>query len=209
MHPFRPGSDLAALADNAPGLPLAVHAWTYEVLELSRNLNQASLGIFDPCIGASPGRIADLELKAAHHIVAHRPMHIDLGGIAKGYAVDRAIDALRATGCTAGLVNAGGDVAAFGPRNRKILCGEPHCLRFEVDLRDGALASSDAACESRPAEHRGYYHGANRALIISGRVTVLARRAADADGLTKCLLAGDRALNRTLLHEFGATVCET
>jgi thiamine biosynthesis lipoprotein len=205
MHPFRRGSDLAALADSAPEVPLAVHPWTYQVLEFSRHLNQSSLGIFDPCVGTSPARITDLELQAAHRIVAHRPMRIDLGGIAKGYAVDRAIDALRDAGCTAGLVNAGGDVAVFGPRIRKILCGEPHCLRFEVDLRDGALASSDASCASRPAEHHGYYHGANRSLSVSGRVTVLAGRAVVADGLTKCLLAGDHALNRTLLRKFGAT----
>lgn len=205
MHPFRAGSDLAALAGSAPGVSLAVHPWTYEVLEFSRHLNQSSQGIFDPCVGTAPARITDLELESAHRIVAHKPMRIDLGGIAKGYAVDRAIDALRANGCTAGLVNAGGDVAVFGRRNRRILCGEPPSSRFEVALRDGALASSDVSCVSRPAEHHGYYHGANRGLTISGRVTVLAGRAVIADGLTKCLLAGDRALNRTLLREFGAT----
>ena len=37
---------------------------------------------------------------------------IDLGGIAKGYAVDRAIQSLRAHGIASALVNAGGDIAA-------------------------------------------------------------------------------------------------
>jgi FAD:protein FMN transferase len=205
MHPCRPGSDLAALAEGVPGTPLTVHPWTFEVLALSQRFNQASLGIFDPCIEASPGRITDLELQTSHALIAHAPMRIDLGGIAKGYAVDRAIDALRAAGCSGGLVNAGGDVAAFGPRIRKILCGGRHARYIEVELRDSALASSDAQCASRPAEHRGYYHGVHRRLTVTGRVTVLAGCAAIADGLTKCLLAGDRTINRTLLHVFGAT----
>lgn len=41
-------------------------------------------------------------------------MQIDLGGIAKGYAVDRAIEALRKNGIRRALVNAGGDLYALG-----------------------------------------------------------------------------------------------
>jgi thiamine biosynthesis lipoprotein len=152
----------------------------------------------------SPGRFDDLELQSFHCVIAHAPMRVDLGGIAKGYAVDRAIDALRTAGCAGGLVNAGGDVAVFGPSNRNIVCGEPNAPRLVVELRNGALATSDTACLSRPAEHRGYYHGANRRVTVSGQVSVLAKSAAIADGLTKCLLAGDRALHWTLLREFDA-----
>jgi thiamine biosynthesis lipoprotein len=47
-------------------------------------------------------------------------MEIDLGGIAKGYAVDCALGALREHGITAALVDAGGDIAAVGrPPNAK------------------------------------------------------------------------------------------
>ena len=42
-------------------------------------------------------------------------VRIDLGGIAKGFAVDRALEALRGFGISSGMVNAGGDLAAFGP----------------------------------------------------------------------------------------------
>jgi thiamine biosynthesis lipoprotein ApbE len=73
-----------------------------------------------------------------------------------------------------------------------------------VELRDAALATSDAAETERPTEHRGYYHGADRSRAVAGRVTVLAERAAVADGLTKCLLSADRALQGNLLREFGA-----
>jgi thiamine biosynthesis lipoprotein len=43
-----------------------------------------------------------------------RGMQIDLGGIAKGYAVDRAIEVLRKNGIRRALVNAGGDLYALG-----------------------------------------------------------------------------------------------
>ncbi|MFB6214875.1 MAG: FAD:protein FMN transferase, partial [Candidatus Bipolaricaulia bacterium] len=39
---------------------------------------------------------------------------IDLGGVAKGYGVDEAVELLKAGGATAGLVNAGGDIRGFG-----------------------------------------------------------------------------------------------
>ena len=64
----------------------------------------------DRCRGR--GRIARTIAGSATGIPAIR---IDLGGIAKGFAVDRALDVLRGRGLVRGLVNAGGDLAAFGP----------------------------------------------------------------------------------------------
>jgi thiamine biosynthesis lipoprotein len=59
-----------------------------------------------------------LLLDAAHHTVRFsRPgVRIDLGGIAKGFAVDRGIEILRARGITHALVNAGGDSRVIGDR---------------------------------------------------------------------------------------------
>jgi FAD:protein FMN transferase len=207
MHPIR-GTDLAALATCLPGTPLKVHPWTSDVFELCRLLHHASHGIFDPCLAEAAGRMADLQLLSANTVIAHAPMRIDLGGIAKGYAVDRAIDALRAAGCVGGLVNAGGDLAAFGRRSHQIVCPSD-TTSVVVELRDAGLATSDASgAESldalRPAEHRGYYDGRGRHLPVSGKATVIASRAAIADGLTKCLLAAPRELSAALLATFGA-----
>src|SRR6202034_3210699 len=99
------------------------------------------------------------------------------GGIAKGFAVDRAIDALRASGCDGGLVNAGGDLAAFGTRTHPIVRVNPDGSGCLVELRDAALAASDAEQPGRPREHRGYYHGANRRRRVAGSATVMARSA--------------------------------
>jgi FAD:protein FMN transferase len=211
MHPTRVGSDLAALSECALGVPCRLHPWTWAVLDLCKRLNQASRGIFDPCLPGftgSSGGLTNLELLQQPCIrgpsaVPHARLRLDLGGIAKGFAVDRAIDALRAAGCHAGLVNAGGDLAVFGARDRDVLCGNSRGTSV-VKLRNAALASSTVENESQPAEHRGYYNGADRSAIISGSVAITAPSAAIADGLTKCLLAGDAASNNELLETFGA-----
>ena len=203
MHPGRPGSDLAAIHAAKIGASVSVHAWTWEVLSLAKRLNQQSQRVFDPCLPEAPGRIADLELAAPHCVIAHAPLRIDLGGIAKGFAVDRAILALRRAGCIAGLVNAGGDLAVFGHRSHQVACTTPAGANLVVALNNAALATSDAANLTRPAEHRGYYHGVNRREIKSGRITVGAPTAAIADGLTKCLIADPQA-SRGLLEAFAA-----
>jgi thiamine biosynthesis lipoprotein len=202
MHPTRSGSDLAALRGCALGLPLSVHGWTWATLELCKRLNRLSRGMFDPCLPGSSGRLSDLELREPHSVVQHARLQLDLGGIAKGFAVDRAIDALRAAGCPAGLVNAGGDLAAFGDREHKVWC-RYRGRTAVVELRDAALAISDTDDESHPAEHQGYYNGADRGATVSGYAAVTASSAAVADGLTKCLLADGR-YNPALLEAFDA-----
>ncbi len=204
MHPTRAGSDLAALAECTAGRALTVHPWTFEVLELCRRLHAASQGIFDPCLDCAPGRMADLEVGPECRVVPRVRMRVDLGGIAKGYAVDRALSALKDAGCTRGLVNAGGDLAVFGERSHAGICPAPGGGAALVEIRDAALATSDAGDSARPAEHRGYYHGLDRGAAVSGKVTVTAACAAIADGLTKCLLIGGAALNGTLLRTFDA-----
>src|SRR5271169_2066338 len=204
MHPTRGGSDLAALRACPQGLPLSIHRWTWEVLEICQHLNRLSHGIFDPCLPESAGGITDLELTQSSTVVLHAAVRLDLGGIAKGYAVDRALEALRASGCHGGLVNAGGDPAVFGACSRSIVCGSRRAGNAVVALKNAALASSDAGHEARPSEHRGYYHGADRNSIVSGKITVVAASAAIADGLTKCLLIGNGALNDRLLDAFRA-----
>lgn len=204
MHPTRDGSDLLALRQCAVGRALTIHAWTWEVLALARRLNQLSKGSFDPCLPDSAGRLTDLEFAAPHSVIPRRTLHLDLGGIAKGYAVDRALAALRTSGCHGGLVNAGGDLAVFGNRSHPVVIRTDSTATDFVDLKNGALATSDAGERSRPAEHRGYYHGVNHRAICRGRVTVGARRAAIADGLTKCLLIDGRDASSALLEIFQA-----
>jgi FAD:protein FMN transferase len=207
MHPTRAGSDLARIADCERGGRVLLGSWTYELLQLCARLHRSSGGRFDPCLPGAAGRMPDLDLAEASFARVRVPLRIDLGGIAKGFAVDRAVDALRASGCSGGLVNAGGDLAAFGARAHRIVCrtARGHAV---VGLRDAALATSEAgparARASRPSEHRGHYHGVDGTPAAHGAVTVIAASAALADGLTKCLLLASAAERGRLLRLFDA-----
>jgi thiamine biosynthesis lipoprotein len=203
MHPRRAGSDLAALRDAPLEAALRIHPWTWATLDLCQRVQRLSHGVFDPCIAGSPGGLRDLELRHPHTIIPHARLDLDLGGIAKGFAVDRALDALRTSGCVDGLVNAGGDVAVFGERDHEIACRRHDGRTAVVSLRNAALAASDTDNDSRPTEHRGYYHGVNRRATISGYAAVMAPSAAVADALTKCLLAATGPTGE-LLEAFGA-----
>jgi thiamine biosynthesis lipoprotein len=218
LHPSRHGSDLAAINAAAPGVRLTVHAWTWQILALSKRLHRLSRGMFDPCLPAGAGTLADLELiprtgaeapggeppgGEPPGVITRARLALDLGGIGKGFAVDRAIEALRAAGCYGGLVNAGGDLAVFGPREHTLFCRDARGVSTGMTLRNSALASSDVTGEARPREHRGYYDGRSGQPIITGRVAVAAPGAAVADALTKCLLTGS-AGTAALLVAFGA-----
>lgn len=192
MHPTRPGSDLAAIAAAAPGDCVRVHPWSWEVLRLSRRLWDASAGLFDPCLASAPGRMSDLDLLDGEGVVPRKRTHIDAGGIAKGFAVDRAIEILRASGCAAGLVNAGGDLAVFGAV-RRILCRGPAGSHCALELDEAAVATSCTGESRRPVEHRGHYHGIDRRRTVSGSATVVAGSAAVADALTKWALIAEPA----------------
>jgi thiamine biosynthesis lipoprotein len=137
-------------------------------------------------------------------------VQIDLGGIAKGFAVDRAVDALRRHGITDGLVNAGGDLRVFGPRPHLIDIRDPRQPErtiFRVALRNAALASSAGRFD--PVRSR---HALSSAVIdpatalpahaISG-ATVCAPACTIADALTKVVMnAGENA--GTVLDHYGA-----
>ena len=204
MHPVRAGSDLAALAASRPGVPLRLHAWTWEVLRLCRELWQASDGVFDPCLGDAPGRMDDLEFPEPERVLTRASVRIDLGGIAKGYAVDRALESLRTAGCTAGLVNAGGDLAVFGDEPRAIARRDSRGDAWALQLMNAAVATSDAGAADRPPEHRGYYHGVERCVVRTGSTTVTAPLAVLADALTKCTLLCEPARSEQLLARYGA-----
>jgi thiamine biosynthesis lipoprotein len=204
MHPTRSGSDLLAIHQGACGRALTIHAWTWEVLALSRRLHQLTKGVFDPCLPGSAGRLDDLELASPHTVIPHAPLRIDLGGIAKGYAVDRALLALRASGCRGGLVNAGGDMAVFGDRSHPVVIRGHGGSGRVIELKNRALASSNVCSATRPAEHRGYYDRVSRTRLSTGSVSVIAGSAAIADALTKCLLVDQGEMSSALLETFDA-----
>jgi thiamine biosynthesis lipoprotein len=141
MSRFRTDSDVGRANQAAARQPVSVTPETAHVLERALRWAEASEGEFDPCLGkavalwdvgrrrtpppaervrALAGRelYRSLELgewRGRPTVVFRDPdVALDLGGIAKGYGVDRAVAALRAYGIGSGLVNVGGDLYALG-----------------------------------------------------------------------------------------------
>ena len=203
MHPTREGSDLVAIHGSHSGSAVRVHPWTWEVLDICKRVHHLSNGTFDPCLPESVGRLGDIGMPEASIVTRRAALSLDLGGVAKGYAVDQAVAALLDEGCTAGMVNAGGDLRVFGAQGQDIVCRDPHGGTQVIHLRDAALATVCVDHPLRPAEHRGYYHGVRRDDVLSGSVAVIAPTAAVADALAKCLLVEREHSHAELLEAFG------
>jgi thiamine biosynthesis lipoprotein len=211
-------SDVARINHAAPGELLRVDADTWEVLKLAREIADLSGGAFD--IACAPRLVrwgilpapqerlpqplpmrAVIALEQGHHVRKLAEGWIDLGGIAKGYAVDLAVDALCGSGIAAGCVNAGGDLRVFGQVRHTVAVRSPHApgmSAFTATLSDEAMATSGAYFSARE------FHGEAVSALVDARdgspmaarrsASVRAARCVLADALTKVVLAtGDIA----------------
>ncbi len=204
LHPTRRGSDLALLNRLAPGARRRVHPWTAAVLRLSRELCARSDGLFEPALPGQ-GSVMNWELIGLRSVYVRRRAVVDLGGIAKGYAIDLAITALQRTGAHAGLVNAGGDLRVYGSNDWRISVRAQTGALQELPLRDLALAASADCGDSMPREHRGYYRRGEAAHRAPPRAaTVIAPSAALADALTKVQMFAAPARAAALLARYRA-----
>jgi thiamine biosynthesis lipoprotein len=140
-------SDLCRLERDASDAAISVHSWTFEVLAAALDFYLCSDALFDIRTVPVPGH-AGFELSPCGQVrLLERGTRLDVGGIAKGFAVDRALDALRGFGMRAGLVNAGGDIAAFGPEPESVAVRDPRDpgrILCRIALDGCALATSGA-----------------------------------------------------------------
>lgn len=177
MSRFDAASDIGRFNAMRAGT-LQVHPWTAEVLAEAQALFRHSAGLFDASAGSGAW-----EIEACRLTKLDDAARLDLGGIAKGDAVDRAVAALVAAGATAGWVNAGGDLRAFGNVELPVVLRDESQggVREFGRLREGAMATS------RLARH----------------VTVIAPHCRIADALTKLVSASGRA-DHPLVVQHGA-----
>ncbi|MBO9677430.1 MAG: FAD:protein FMN transferase [Acidovorax sp.] len=192
MSRFEPSSDVARFAVLPVGACLVIEPETAEVLWAARALQAASGGLFDITQGGAPGGW-HCEGRNLHKQAAAAAF--DLGGIAKGYAVDRAVQALQRMGCGAGWVNAGGDLRAFGPVQVPVLLRDEEGggARPFAQLGDGALATSCLG------PHRRSQAWAGTGRSVSAHVSVAAPSCLWADALTKVVAASGDACHPLLL----------
>ncbi len=198
------GSDLSRLNRAERERATTLHPWTRAVLRAALELHTASGGLFDVTAGGAPapgGGGPGFELLGRGRARRTRPgVTIDLGGIAKGFAVDRAVRVLRSHGAARGLVNAGGDLVAFGAPGTLVAIRDPRRpgrALARVVVENAALASSGGGASTivdpRPTAPRPEILGA----------TVTASSCLLADALTKVvMIAGESA--GPLLARYGA-----
>lgn len=220
MSFHEPESDLARLRAAIPGELVGVDPETVEVLRLAIDFHEATDGLFEIAVGRELvqsgflprdgvdnlnhflGNSHDIEIIDDRHVRFKRRLLIDLGGIAKGYAVDRAVETLIAAGVTHGLVNAGGDLRAFGDRDWPIrLRDADGAVRQEVRLRNGAIASSENLSTRRRYRHRictPHFGRDRRPVLVNARVSVVAERCVVADAMTKIAMV-DMGLAEAIL----------
>jgi len=124
---------------------------------------------------------------------AKRGMGIDLGGIAKGYAVDAAIRVLKEKNVESAMVNAGGDIYVLGRKQGKPWrIGIRHPRRAGeilgiVDMEDGAIVTSGDYERFFFSEGKRYHHILDPKTGYPANecqsVTIVAKKATFADGL--------------------------
>jgi thiamine biosynthesis lipoprotein len=202
-------SDLGRLNRAKPGRWIRVHPWTARVLRQALALQRDSDGIFDVAIAgrasnASPDTPSAPSFEVRRGKVRRLgPNRIDLGGIAKGFAVDQAIEVMSKGFRGSGLVSAGGDLRAFGSPPSQILVrtGAPDrqgaLSPLSIQLRSGALATS----HSRPDK---VLTRSGKPLKTNRTVSILAPNCMIADGLTKVALMAKPALAQRCLEKHGA-----
>jgi thiamine biosynthesis lipoprotein len=177
MSTWKPESEISRLNARAgSGEWQALSPETLEVLLASAALARASAGAFDITVGPlmhawgfrggerrppAPGVLDSVRALVGQELVevdsagsrarlTRAGAAVDLGAIAKGYALDRAAAAMRGAGADAGLVDLGGNVVVFGPPpgGREYWTvgvldpRNPAGTIGEVQLREGSVATS-------------------------------------------------------------------
>ncbi|MBP1723232.1 MAG: FAD:protein transferase [Deltaproteobacteria bacterium] len=218
MSHYRPDSEVSQITQHAGEKEVRVSPETLEVIERALYFSRLSEGAFDITIGPvfrlwnfREGKIPDREklrdqLKRVDYrkIRADRSrstvylddplMELDLGAIAKGYAVDRACEVLKKKGVANFLVNAGGDLKVGGEKEKGVpwTIGVQH-PRLPSDFiaklqpQDAGVATSGDYEKFFIKDGERYHHVLIPSTGMPARecqsVTILAPSAMDADAL--------------------------
>lgn len=198
MSRYDPASDIGRLNAAPLDVPVAVDPATLAVLTLAAELESASGGVFDCARRESGGTNAERAWTVEGDAVRkHVPVQFDLGGIAKGYAVDCAIHAMQAVmeegGADMALVNAGGDMRHAGTEPVRVALREPGAPAHTAlmwTLDNAALASSAVGglAPQPGAAPRIVSGNPGATLPASAGASVLAPSCMLADALTKVVL---------------------
>jgi FAD:protein FMN transferase len=222
-------SELSRLNRSAHARAQPVHPDTYRVLESALAIARLSDGAFDPCVAPQMEQLGylprcefpvdvtatwrDIELIEGSFVRYRKPLRLDLGGIAKGYAVDIAVEMLQGFEIDDMVVNAGGDLRVAGSAAHSIGLRHPeapahigHCLMLQNEaLATSAPYYSAATSAGQPVS--ALIDGRNHAPLSKNcSISVCADHCMTADALTKVALFADPDAVDRCLARFGAKV---
>jgi thiamine biosynthesis lipoprotein len=227
MSIYRPESEISLVNRDAYHSPVEVSESVFEVLRRSVEFSKKSNGGFDVTVGPfmdlwrsaekqqvtpTEQQLADAKAKVGYEKLildeanktvrfAVEGMRLDLGGIAKGYGIDLAVEAMQARGAVGGMVDVGGDIRCFGaaPEGKPkwtvglqdpaaadeyVLGGS---VLLVLELTDRAVTTSGNYRRFVTIAGKRYSHIVNPATSTSAEelssVTVIAKNATDADAL--------------------------
>ncbi len=242
-HAWQPSTLTEINAALAAGKTYSADPPTLALLRKAQDLAHRSGQLFDPAIGklvalwgfqsddrpdAPPPARADIErllanLPDMNDLVisgdslssTNRDLKLDLGGFAKGYAVDQAIERLRALGIDNAIVNAGGDLRAIGAHGER---------PWRIGIRDpqsaGVIATVDTQGDESVFTSGNYerfftWDGVRYHHIIDPRTgypatgtvsaTVIHRDASTADAAATALLIAGPGKWRRVARDMGVT----
>lgn len=238
LSTYKPDSELSRLNRDGNRGWVAVSAETRELVARALAVASASGGAFDPTVGPlvklwgfkhmdyrfpSEAAIAkakslvgfrQVEVDPARGIRFSKPgVEVELGAIAKGYAVDRAVAVLRDRGMTMARVDAGGNQRVWGtpPEEAGWVFGVRH-PREDGDVLGWTTLRSGGISTSGDAERGFWKDGVRYGHVIDPRtgwpsqgvvsVTVLAPDAETADALSTALYVLGPAAGKALLGRY-------
>ena len=222
MSTWIPESDVSRINRGAGTRPVPVSVEVREVLKTARQMSDWTNGRFDVTFGALSGlwkfdhdqdnvvpdmrdvrrrlplidyRAIQIDDAAGTVFVARHGMSIHLGGIGKGYAVDRGAAILRAAGLRDFMIQSGGDIYVAGLKDGKPWRlgiqdprGAPNHYFAQLDLSDGTFSTSGDYERAFVKSGRRYHHILDPATGEPARgtrsVTIVTSRAVLADGLS-------------------------
>jgi thiamine biosynthesis lipoprotein len=227
MSDYKPNSEIGEINRDGFKRKVKVSKATFEVLQRSVYFSRLTNGAFDVTVGPlvdlwhkagetnsvpSEAELIDARSRVGYDKLvldanemsvrfAVEGMRLDLGAIAKGYAVDKAVEAMRTGGALGGMVDIGGDIRCFGspPRGKdKWRVGLRDSRAIKKDVQDSGLlmvleVTNEAVVTSGDYERFVEVGGERYSHIInpaSGKgkgelssVTIIGKNTTDADAL--------------------------
>jgi FAD:protein FMN transferase len=186
LSDYNSSSEISEINRQAGKKPVNVSPHVSQILKISKQVAEETGGEFDPTIGAltigvyrfgrdGESNITETEIERARSLVDYKlltldgdtaylekeGMMLDLGGIGKGFAIDKAAQALKEEGVTKAMVSLSGDIRVFG---KDVTMGIKHpdregsIAKFRTGTHDLAISTSGGYERTVTSDGKTYHH---------------------------------------------------